>query len=340
MRIDGYNNLFVHNTENNSNTSATSSSATAMATKPVHNETAKPGVNVSASMRRMETSVQSIMMKNRISNANLAQTAAAPPAHLTYNGGKILTHPKVVNIYLGSYWNSTTQGKKDAAHQNAFAKDIVKNNSYTSVWAQYGVGKGSFGGSDVVKTTTHPKVVGEDQIRNIVKQQLAADKVVKSDGQTIYTVYLPPGTVLKTADGTSSLEGLGGYHGSFKGADGKPVYYAAIVYGKGKNGIDFNGNPEDAASIVASHEWTEAATDPDVDDVINGAPQQGHLGWYDDSNGEIGDIAINLSTDPKLRDVWGRLDGFATQKEWSNVDGRTELGAKHPGPVVKPHAKA
>jgi hypothetical protein len=261
-----------------------------------------------------------------------------PPSsspQLVYNEGKILSNPKVANIFYGDFYK-TAAGQKDVAHTDAFAKDLVHNKAYTSIWAQYGVHEGTYRGSSVITPKgTAPTVVGESGIRDIVKKELAEGKI-KNDGQTIYTVYLPPGTILKAADGTSSQDGLGGYHGSFMGADGKPVYYAAIVYGQGKNGIDFDGNPEDNQSIVASHEWSEAATDPDVDKVIAGAPEYKNLGWYDLQYGEIGDIAIDTSKDANLRDVWGKMDGFAYQKLWSNVDGRTELGAKHPGPVVKP----
>jgi hypothetical protein len=54
----------------------------------------------------------------------------------------------------------------------------------------------------------------------------------------------------------------------------------------------------DAMTLTSSHELCESITDP--------VPGQG---WYDDANGEIGDIcAWQAKT----------VAGFTVQKEWSN----------------------
>jgi hypothetical protein len=247
-----------------------------------------------------------------------------PRPHLDYYGGNVLNRPSVTNIYVGDYWG-TKAGRSDRASTDAFTKDFVKNPQSTGIWKQYGGGAGSFRGSTVDRAEARPKTIGEDQIKSIINQQIASGKVRPNNGQSVYTVYLPPGTVLTDPYGDSSLNGLGGYHGSFAGANGKPIYYDAIAYGQGKNGIDFDGRPKDALSIVASHELTETVTDPDVEDVNNGAPLN-KLGWYDNNYGEIGDIALNTTQDPTLENVWGRMDGFAVQKEWSNQDGKEEIG--------------
>jgi hypothetical protein len=252
-------------------------------------------------------------------------SGAAPD--LEYRGGKVLTNPAISSIYLGSYWN-TVQGKNDSKFEDGFAKYLGQS-KYTSVWAQYGVGKGSFLGSSTAATTTTPKSVNEAQIKQIVAKQIASGSAPKPDGKTIYTVYLPPGAVLK-APGATSLQGLGGYHGSYNDPKtGQKVYYAAIAYSKGNNGIDFTGKAQDNISITASHEWTEAATDPDVNN--------GKLGWYDDNLGEVADIPINQGMD--LDDVYGKMGGYAVQKLWSDTDGQNEIAAKHPGKVVTPQAE-
>ncbi len=240
---------------------------------------------------------------------------------LINNGGKVLDKPAIDNIYLGSYYN-TTQGKSDVAHQDAASKAWVTSGN-EALLKQYGVGQGSFAGSHVVSGNA-PRTFTASQVESLVKQQLASGKSPAGD-QTIHTVYLPPGTVLKDGDATSQ-NGLGGFHGSYQDpATGKNVYYAVIAYSKGSNGIDFTGNPQDNNSITASHEWSEAATDPNVADVNRGAPSQGTLGWYDNRLGEIGDIPINISKDPSLSDVWGKVGGFAFQKEWSNKDNKSML---------------
>src|SRR5262249_38303159 len=157
--------------------------------------------------------------------------------------------------------------------------------------------------------------------QKLIKQQIA-NGTIKPGDQTVHTIYLPPGTVLKNGTDTS-LNGLGGYHGSYTDPNtGKQVYYAVIAYSKGNNGIDFDGNHKDNISITSSHEWSEAATDPDVAVANRTGQTSGVLGWYDNNYGEIGDIAINISNSPSLSDVWGKVGSFAFQKEWSNKNNR------------------
>ena len=153
-------------------------------------------------------------------------------------------------------------------------------------------------------------------------------------------------------DGASSEHGLGGFHGNVETTDGRPVYYAVVVYSQrtsdGVNGIDFTGKPIDNVTITESHEITEVVTDPDIGMAIeSGDPR--FLAWYDDTTpilrrdgspilddwgrpmrgkGEIGDIPVlnaELEGDEDLSSVWGRVGGFAFQTEWSNSDGKAEL---------------
>jgi len=258
---------------------------------------------------------------------NLGATpAAAQSSHTaTFHGGKVLKNPVYTPIYYGQYW-TTAQGKKDVAHNDAFAKEFGTSEG-NQILHQYGTGDGSFGGSTTVNVT-NPKKVTEAQVQKIVKDQLAKGSVKKND-QGIYTVMLPPGTVLDAGGGVTSLNGLGGFHGSYNDASGKKVYYAVIAYSKGNNGIDFTGNAQDNISITQSHEWREASTDPDVNN--------GTLGWYNDKeNGELDDLAMQFLP---LNQVWGRdAKGFAVQKEWSNKDQKFELkpDVAGGGPVVDP----
>jgi len=239
-----------------------------------------------------------------------------PPEELKFYGGKVLKNPQFVNLYFGSYWK-TKNGKSDLSFNDSFTKDYLQS-SQMGIWKEYKAGSGTFLGSQVIPERKYPKTIGQNKIIEIISAALQQGTLAKPDGQTIYSVFLPPGAILQSPDGYTSLEGLGGYHGSFDAANGKRAYFAGIVYGKGKNGIDFDGNSRDNISIVSSHEWSEAVTDPDVNN--------GKLGWYNNDYGEIGDIAINMGL--PLKDVWGKLDGYAVQKQWSNIDDQPELEPK------------
>lgn len=240
------------------------------------------------------------------------QNSQMSKPHLNYYGGKILSAPKFASIYYGSYWN-TKRGKAEREYNDKFSSYIVTS-PHTTIWAEYGVGKGKYLGS--VVTADKLANPGSDKfIRALIDRELSLRHLPKEDGQTVYTVYLPPGMILTAPDGSTSKQGLGGYHMSFTGQDGKKTYYAAIVYSNKTNGIDFNGRPRDDRTIVTSHEWTEAVTDPDVNN--------GKLGWYDYNYGEVGDIPINMGL--PLREVYDRLNGYAVQKEWSNKDNTNEI---------------
>ena len=75
------------------------------------------------------------------------------------------------------------------------------------------------------------------------------------------------------------------------------VFYA-VVPDPGCQGCTSTLSVFDALTSVSSHELCEAVTDP--------VPGQG---WYDDVNGEIGDIC-----------AWQTrvVDGYTVQREWSN----------------------
>jgi hypothetical protein len=235
-------------------------------------------------------------------------------------------------MYIGSYF-TTTAGKADVKHNDAAVADIITNKDFTSVWHQYGVDQGtskpsvSLGG-----TYKSNAVITQKQIETMLAKAVA-NGTVKPGAQSIYNFVLPPGATLKMDDGTTSKQGLGGFHSSIK-VGGKDVYYSAIAYSKGNNGIDFtNGNAQDNISITESHEISEASTDPNVQDASNDN-NDAELGWMDLQNGEIGDLEVNdAPPGTPLSTMFGRVYGYAVQKIWSQKDGTNEIKAKNPGPV-------
>ncbi|MBX7137788.1 MAG: hypothetical protein K1X83_07370 [Oligoflexia bacterium] len=242
---------------------------------------------------------------------------------LEYHGGKVLNKPLFYSLYLGTYWK-TPKGQDALKYNDQFTKDFMQS-PQMGFWKEYNAGKGRFVGSKTISSSNLPKRIDEYKLMEVIEEQLRSGHVAKPNSQTVYTVYLPPGSILVASDGTTSLDGLGGYHGSYDRADGTRVYYAAIAYGQGNNGIPFSADPRDNLSIVASHEWTEAVTDPDVNN--------GTLAWYDERLGEVSDIPMNMGM--QLDEVWGRINGYAVQKEWSNKDQAVELvpGEYKPAPA-------
>ncbi len=89
----------------------------------------------------------------------------------------------------------------------------------------------------------------------------------------MYFVFLPPG-VKVALGGSQSCQAFCGYNDAI----GTQIFYAVMPF-PDCSGCRGNLAPFDALTATSSHELCEAITDP-----IPGK------GWYDDANGEIGDI--------------------------------------------------
>jgi len=226
---------------------------------------------------------------------------------LTYRGGKVLKNPVFQPIYLGDYWK-TEKGAADRKYNDGFVKEVVTS-KHQDLLAQYGVGKGGSQPSVVVNGA--PTRVTQADVIALVQKQLSSG-AVKPGPETVHMVVLPPGAVLDAGGGVDSTKGLGGFHGSYVDASGKNVYFGVVAYSEGRNGIDFNGNARDNLTIVESHEFDEAATDPDVGN--------GKLGWYNSRYGEIGDLAVNSGLVPLDQAHVRDEHGYEVQVEWSNKD--------------------
>jgi len=226
---------------------------------------------------------------------------------LRFYGGRILENPTFVSFYAGSYWN-TSQGKEERATLTRCSRSIPAG-AHASVWKEYGVNPGRFIGSAVLPLTKQAKIISERDIQSLVAQGIKSSPTFKPDGDTVFTVFLPPGVVL-THGSADSRKGLGGFHGSYVDpSTNKAVYYSAIVYADERNGVHFTSDPIENMTIAASHEWSEAVTDPDVN--------RGKLGWYDKTFGEIGDIPLTMGYQPST--MWGIVNRCPVQKEWSNA---------------------
>ena len=101
-------------------------------------------------------------------------------------------------------------------------------------------------------------------------------------------------------DAASSLNGLGGYHGSVH-AGGTVIYFAVGVFSESLPDGSQNGIvafDEAWKNVVATfyHELQEARTDPDVEDAIR-TQNSNFIGWNSDQGEEIGDFPV-FEADP------------------------------------------
>jgi hypothetical protein len=221
--------------------------------------------------------------------------AAPSNAHLVYNGGTLLTNAAVFTIFWGTKWGTTPASNTLASNLNKFfttilASPLIDQLGEYSVPGQT-IGHGSMIGTKQIKTNAPVGSVTDSAILKQLKAWIAAGTVPKNTKNTLYFIYLDPG-IVSVMGGGKSCQSYCGYHSN----TGK-IYYAVMPYPScsgclGGMGI-FN-----ALTGTSSHELCEAITDP-----IPGK------GWYDQTNGEIGDIC-----------AWNfkQVSGYNVQLEWSN----------------------
>ena len=230
----------------------------------------------------------------------LTRAAGAAPAQLTYRGGALIQNVEVFSLYWGVAWNKdpllSMKPKLDAFYQFVLGSALLDQLAEYNV-PQYTIGHGKFKGSTTI-VKPRPKLVTTDAaIQHFVQQEISANtNVPKPNANSLYFVYLPPGVAV-VQGGARSCQAFCGYHDSINGQ----IYYAVMPY---PNCAGCLGGLAafDSLTSTSSHELSEAITDP--------VPGQG---WYDDANGEIGDIC-----------AWAtkQLGQYTIQLEWSNNAGQ------------------
>jgi hypothetical protein len=135
--------------------------------------------------------------------------------------------------------------------------------------------------------------VSDTAIQHMLQGQIAHTAAIPHPSpNTLYFIYMPPG-VRVTQGGSASCQAFCGYHSHIS----SQIFYAAMPY-PGCNGCLGGLSAADALTSTSSHELCEAITD-----AVPGT------GWYDDANGEIGDICAW-----KTR----KIGAYTVQLEWSN----------------------
>jgi hypothetical protein len=224
------------------------------------------------------------------------RAAAVGTPQLTYRGGPLLASAEVVAIFWGKAW-------EDAANAALLTKmndffDYILTSKLLDQLSEYSVagqtiGHGKRTGSLNLTTSEPGNTVTDAAIQSMLQNQLAAGTLPAKNANSLYFVFLPPGTQV-TQGGSASCKDFCGYHD----ATSDQTYYAAMPY-PGCTGCEGGLAVADALTSTSSHELCEAITDP--------IPGQG---WYDDSYGEIGDIcAWKTKT----------LGAYTVQLEWSNA---------------------
>jgi hypothetical protein len=257
---------------------------------------------------------------SRASNLDLESLEDRRVMSVTFHGGPIIPHVQVESVYWGQDWKQPAN-RANQQQLDGFLHKIVSS-SYMSMLGEYGVGKGSFGKSDVV-SSGGPMIlqtVSESDIQKLLTSEISQGRLPESNGSQLYIVYLPPWVHSELDVSNNAL----GHHGDFTMTfthtgtrrGGTPVFsttkdlvtYAVIPnpagndQGNNINGLSIFGQQTE----ITSHELAEAVTNPNLGG-----------GWWDSDPAsltqgyEIGDLANQQYT------LFSDGGIFFVQKEWS-----------------------
>ncbi|HKU28726.1 MAG TPA: hypothetical protein VJQ54_24865 [Candidatus Sulfotelmatobacter sp.] len=221
----------------------------------------------------------------------------APLEDLIFHGGKTVPQMEFQNVYLGE---SRDWAESDIESIDSAITLAMQDRDLNNVMVQYFPGtnlqcepRNSF-----VQGNNRPSQLDEPGVQATVVALFDQGKIKNTDlSGTIFNLILPARSVL-TLDDSSSLEGLGGYHGSVqveRGGRQITLYYSANVFSEMEGGQE-NGIvafDQSWKNVVATlyHEMNEFRTDADVRQAIASGDND-FLGWMSRSGRECGDQPI------------------------------------------------
>lgn len=318
-------------------------------------------------MRPMRVQVMPGSAADRYYSALRGATAkkrkSAASSDLIFRGGKTVAQMQYKNFYLGgaASWGETDVQLIEKAILTAMTHKPLNN-----VMAQYFPGRKM--SCDMLAAqileTRKPRVVSEGDIVPFIKSLLKRGTIPRADlDSTIFNFLLPSGSVLSDASeptgsledvagvmpalprSGSSLQGLGGFHGSVHVNSKTTIYYSLDVYSEvlpsgRRNGLAVLAEPWKNVVATLYHELNEFRTDPDVDDVIRTGNSK-LAGWSSDEGEEVGDAPLRLA-EPltqvihEVKVVPSRRATVPVQLQYSNAVHRAEGPIDRPHPAPKP----
>ena len=207
-----------------------------------------------------------------------------------------MTSVEVFTIFWGSKWQQYPYAGILTQLNQFF--DFVLTSALLDQLSEYSVtgqsiGHGKRTGTITLTTPALSASVTDQAIQQFLQNEISSNSAFPQPSpNTLYFVFVSPGTTVTQA-GSSSCQQFCGYHDAISSR----IFYAVMPF-PDCTGCLGSLAQLDALTSTTSHELCEAITDP--------IPGQG---WYDDTNGEIGDICAWKS----------KKDGkFEVQLEWSN----------------------
>ncbi len=272
-----------------------------------------------------------------VGDSGVRPFSAPAGAHLTYNGGRIVSAVQVVQVLWGTgnydfHITSTTAPSMATFYQQALngsaswlnSEYNTVNNSYQGTKTNQNISAGRFATQITITPSTSATTVSDATIQSELSAQIAAGHLpaptvdAAGNATTYYAIFFPPNITI-TQGGSNSCQagGFCAYHGTVAASGQRSEYYYGVhpdmQPGSGCATGCGNSSTFGNYTSVASHEMIETITDAEVGlaVVASGPP----LAWYDSTNGEIGDICNAQQT------TFTGSDGqaYVIQLEFSNA---------------------
>ena len=256
------------------------------------------------------------------SHQPLSAPAATP--QLAYNGGRVLSHVKVVTVLWGSGVSTVVKAAMPAFYEtmtnSPYMDWLSEYNTPASGGTNQMIGRGSLISTVTITPNNSSTSLSDGDIQTELGQQIDSGALPASDNDTLYMVHFPPGVIITAFDRTSCI-GFCAYHFNFSHG-GQDIAYGVMPDQGDAGGCTCgSGGEMGRTATVSSHELIEAVTDPDF--------QQG---WWSSADNEIGDIC-ELRSDATQ---YYPGTGYNVSTLWSNQASQCVIDGPRYGEVYTP----
>lgn len=239
---------------------------------------------------------------------------------VTNLGGPVLATPKITPVFFPGF---------DYATQLADFASKIGASAYWAALNEYGVGPLA---SNTPITLTSADAAPASITDGDIKAWLTArfdgthpEFGSAPDPNVVYTLFYPPTTTIYLTSGpvgdggtgfsSKSCSSFGGYHDDVI-INGQMIAYAVLPECPSFGSL----TQQDAVTAAASHELSEAATDPyPTDATAYGQVDLDHIGWeFFLGGGEVGDMCAQFGTS-----YYTPTDlPYVVQRNWSNASAK------------------
>lgn len=248
-----------------------------------------------------------------------APTPGAFPG-FTSNGGPVISSPIVYTSFWGLNWQADASHQQLSSQISQYHADLLQSN-FMNMLSQYGVGTGAGSGTVVnpaIFVSTAPTTLTQDSIQTTIQSLIDQQSLPEPATPTnnVLMVYLDetigvedPANQLILCEPTN--DDAFGFHSFFTTTEDNPFYYAIIPFladaclqetcsDDSRCSLHVSQNQLDRITQVASHEFAEMTTDPQLNawsDQTDTDPQGNPVGENGDiCNGQSDTITVGAKS--------------------------------------------